>query len=52
MPNERKPKRPWGGFQYLVLVVVGILVAWFVIRPVGQQIAGVLQTLTDAFAHR
>jgi len=47
--EKDKPKRPWGGFGYLILVVLAILVGWFIVLPIGQQIAGVFQTLTNAF---
>ena len=46
-----KKKRPWSGFGYLVLVILAILTAWFVVLPVGQEMRGVFQRLTDAFAH-
>jgi len=47
--EKDKSKRPWGGFGYLILVVLAVLVAWFIVLPIGQQIAGVFQTLTNAF---
>jgi hypothetical protein len=43
------PKRPRSPVGYIVLVVIAVLIAVFVIRPIGQQIAGVFQSLTDAF---
>jgi len=46
---EPKNKRPWGGFGYLIIVVLAILVAYFVILPIGQEVRGVFQKLTDAF---
>jgi hypothetical protein len=46
--NPRR-KRPWSPWQYLVLAVVAILIAVFVVRPIGLQIVGVFQRLTDAF---
>jgi len=48
MENE-KLKRPWGGFGYLILIVLAVLVAWFLIMPVGQEVAWVFQRLTDVF---
>jgi hypothetical protein len=47
--KERKQKPPWSDFAFLVIVVLAILVAWFVIRPVGMEIASVFQRLTNAF---
>lgn len=46
---KNKPKRPWGGFGYVLLVTIAILVAYFIILPVGQEIASVFQRLTSAF---
>jgi len=51
MPEEKKPHRPWKGFQYLVLVVIAVLVAVFVIWPIGNEVRSVFQRLTDAFAN-
>ena len=48
--EKDKPQRPWGGFGYLILVVLAILVAYFVVLPIGQQIGGVFQQLTNAFS--
>jgi hypothetical protein len=49
---DDKPKRPWSGFGYLVLVVIAILVAYFIVLPVGLKIRGVFQSMNDAFSHR
>jgi hypothetical protein len=49
MDDEPNRKRPWSPWQYIVLIVIAILLAVFVIRPIGLQIAGVFQRLTDAF---
>ena len=52
-PNEfPRRKSPWSPWQYLTLAVIAILIAVFVIRPVGLQITSVFQTLTDAFANQ
>jgi hypothetical protein len=49
MPSPyEKPKRPWSGFGYLIIIVVAVLAAYFVILPIGQQVGGVFQTLTHA----
>jgi len=47
--SEDKPKHPWSPWQYIVLVVIAMLIAVFVVRPIGLEIAGVFQRLTDAF---
>jgi hypothetical protein len=47
--EKDKPKKPWGGFGYLILVIIAILVAYFVVLPVGREIGSVFQRLTDAF---
>jgi Flp pilus assembly pilin Flp len=47
--QKDKSKRPWGGFEYLILVVVAILVGYFVVLPIGQEVRGVFQKLTNAF---
>ncbi len=44
-------KRPWSPWQYLTLVVIAILIAVFVLRPVGLEIMGVFQRLPDAFKY-
>lgn len=44
-----KPKRPWSGFGYLIIIVLVILTAYFVVLPIGQQVRGVFQTVTNAF---
>jgi hypothetical protein len=49
---DKKPKRSWGGFGYLILVVIAVLVAYFIVLPIGQQIAGTFQTLTNAFQRK
>ena len=49
--DEPKRKRPWSPWQYLTLIVIAIVMGVFVIRPVGLEIAGVFQRLTDAFQH-
>ncbi len=51
-PEEKKPKRPWSGFGYVVLVVIAILVAYYILLPVGQQVSGVFQILTNALGNR
>ena len=49
MPEQRdKPKRPWSGFGYLIIVVIVILVGYFIVLPIGQQVHDVFQQLTDA----
>lgn len=50
--DEPKPKRPWSPWQYVALVVMAMLFAVFVLRPIALQITSVFQTLTDAFAHQ
>jgi hypothetical protein len=45
-PTPRRPRSPVG---YIILIVIAVMVAVFVIRPIGQQITGVFQRLTDAF---
>jgi len=51
MDDEPRGKSPWKPWQYIVLVVIAILVAVFVVRPIGVQIMGVFQRLTDAFQY-
>jgi hypothetical protein len=48
--DDPKPKRPWSPFQYIVLIVIAILIAVFVVRPIGLEITGVFQRLIDAFS--
>ena len=49
MADSDKPKRPWSGFAYLVLVILAILAAWFFVRPFGLEVRDVFQRLNDAF---
>ena len=46
--SKDKNKRTWGGFGYLILVIIAILVAWFVVRPIGMEIRDTFQKLTNA----
>ena len=48
LPPDNKPKRPWSGFGTLIIIVVAILVAYFVVLPIGEQVRGIFQTLTNA----
>jgi len=45
---EGKNKRPWGGFGYLILIVIIILVAYFIVLPVGLEVRSVFQKTADA----
>jgi Flp pilus assembly pilin Flp len=48
--DEFKPPRPKNQLGYIVIVAIVALVAVFFLQPMGQQIAGIFQTLTDAFS--
>jgi uncharacterized membrane protein required for colicin V production len=39
-------------FGYLSIVVIAMLVAWFFVRPLGQQIHDIFQSLVNGFSHR
>ncbi len=47
-PNDPKQKKSWGGFGYLILIVIAILVAYFVVLPLGLQVRQTFQTLDNA----
>ncbi len=47
--QPEKPKRPWAGFGYLILLVIALLVALFLVWPLGQEVRSVFQRLTEAF---
>ncbi len=47
--EEYRPKHPKSPVGYIVLVAIAVLVAVFVVRPLGEQIAGVFQILITAF---
>jgi hypothetical protein len=47
--DEPKRKRPWNPWQYIILAVIAILIAVFMLRPIGVEITSVFQRLTDAF---
>jgi hypothetical protein len=49
LPPEKKPKGPWSGFGTVVVIVIAVLVAYFIVLPIGQQVASVFQRLTTAF---
>lgn len=49
--DDPTPKRPRSPVGYIVLVVIAVLIAVFVVRPIGQQITGVFQRLTNAFSN-
>jgi hypothetical protein len=50
--NDDKSRKPETGFLGYVIIVVGaVLVAWFVLRPLGQQVHDVFQTLANSFTH-
>ena len=51
MDDEPRRKRPWSPWQYIVLVVFAILVAVFVVRPIGILIMSVFQRLTETFQY-
>jgi hypothetical protein len=51
LEDDPTPKSPWSPWQYIVLVVIAILIAVFVVRPIGLEIPGVFQRLTDAFKY-
>ena len=48
--DSDKPRGPGSG--YLIIVVIAIIVAWFFIRPLGQQVHDILQSLVGAFGNR
>jgi hypothetical protein len=51
--DDNRPRGPgFRYFGYVTLVVIAVLVAWFVVRPLGLQVSGVFQTLVNAFSHR
>ena len=47
-PDPWKPKRRWGSAGYLVLIVVAILVAVFILRPLGQALTAPFWQITNA----
>jgi len=48
VPPDPKEKKPWGGFGYLIIVVLAILAAYFIVLPIGLEVRGVFQKLTNA----
>jgi len=50
--DKNQPKRPWGGFGTLVVIIIAFFVGYYLLLPVGQKVASVFQTLTDAFSNR
>lgn len=46
--SEQKNKRPWGGFGYLIIVVIVILAAYYLVLPLGLEVRSVFQRLADA----
>jgi len=50
MDDEPRPKRPWQPWQYITLIVLAILVAVFVLRPVGTMLLSPFQAITGALS--
>lgn len=46
-----KPKKSWGGFGTVIIIVLSILFAWFIVRPLGQEVHDILQRVSNAFNH-
>ena len=45
-----KPKRRWGNVGYIVLIVIAILIAVCVLRPLGQSLTNPFQVITGALS--
>jgi hypothetical protein len=50
MDDEPRRKRPWQPWQYITLIVLAILVAVFVLRPLGQQVVNPFSAITSALS--
>ena len=50
MDEDPKSKRRWGSTGYIVLIVLAILIAVFIIRPLGQGLVNPFQSITSALS--
>ncbi len=48
MDDDSKSKRRWSSTGYIVLIVIAILIAVFIIRPLGQGLTNPFQAITSA----
>jgi len=50
MDFEPRRKRPWPPWQYITLIVLAILVAILVLRPLGSGLLNPFQAITGALS--
>jgi hypothetical protein len=51
MFEGQQPKRPWGGWIYLIMIVVATVGAYYMIIPMGEAVQSVFQRVADAFTN-
>jgi len=50
MDEDPKFKRRWGSTGYIVLIVIAVLLAVFILRPLGQGLTNPFQAITTALS--
>ena len=50
MEDEPRRKRPWQPWQYVTLIVLAILVAVLVLRPLGVELLNPFQAITSTLS--
>jgi hypothetical protein len=48
--ETKRQKRRWGSVGYIVLIVIAILIAVFVLRPLSQGAMSPFQAITSALS--
>jgi hypothetical protein len=50
--EPEKSQRPWGGFDYLIIVILVFLACYYLAWPAGKMVRHVFQRLVVAFAEK
>jgi hypothetical protein len=50
MDDEPRRKRPWQPWQYLALIVIAVLAAVLLLRPLGSGLVSPFQAITSALS--
>ena len=50
MDEEPRRKGPWQPWQYVALVVIAILVAFLLLRPLGSGMVSPFQAITSSLS--
>jgi hypothetical protein len=50
MDDDPKSKRRWGSTGYIVLIVIAVLIAVCILRPLGQSLTNPFQAIGSALS--